>query len=81
MKIKTQKGITIIALVISIILMLILVAVGIEFGGDALKEAKLEDIKTDMISIKTIMLMVGYMEIIELTFNILEIIPFFMHII
>lgn len=50
---KSQKAITIVALIITIILMLILVGVGVEFGGNALKKAKLEDIKTDMISIKT----------------------------
>ncbi|MBO4815389.1 MAG: hypothetical protein J5507_00125 [Clostridia bacterium] len=33
--------------------MTILVGVGINFGTDAIKKAKLEDIKTDMISIKT----------------------------
>ena len=33
--------------------MSILVGVGINFGTDAIKKAKLEDIKTDMISIKT----------------------------
>lgn len=33
--------------------MLILLGVGVHFGGDAIKKAKLEDIKTDMISIKT----------------------------
>ena len=53
MNLKMEKGITIIALIITIILMLILVGIGINFGGDALNRAKLEDIKTDMISIKT----------------------------
>ena len=33
--------------------MIILAAVGIEFGNDAVNNAKLEDIKTNMISIKT----------------------------
>lgn len=53
MNLKIENGITIIALIITIILMLILVGVGMHFGGDALDKAKLEDIKTDMISIKT----------------------------
>lgn len=53
MNLKVENGITIIALIITIILMLILAGVGIHFGGDALDKAKLEDIKTDMISIKT----------------------------
>lgn len=53
MNLKLEKGITIIALIITIILMLILAGVGIHFGFDAIDKAKLEDIKTDMISIKT----------------------------
>lgn len=53
MNLKVENGITIVALIITIILMLILAGVGIHFGGDALDKAKLEDIKTDMISIKT----------------------------
>jgi len=53
MNLKMEKGITIIALVITIILMMILVGVGISMGGDAIDKANLEDIKTDMISIKT----------------------------
>ena len=50
---SSEKGITIIALVITVVLMLILVGVGINYGGDALDRARLEDIRTDMISIKT----------------------------
>ena len=53
MNLKKEKGITLIALVITIVLMLILVGVGIEYGGNAIQRATLEDIKTDMISIKT----------------------------
>ena len=53
MNLKIEKGITLVALVITIIIMLILVGVGLHFGGDAVETAKLEDIKTDMISIKT----------------------------
>ena len=53
MKLSGQKGITLIALVITIILMMILIGIGIEYGGDAINKAKLEDRKTDMISIKT----------------------------
>lgn len=53
MNLKIEKGITIIALVITIILMLILTGVGMYAGGYALNKAKLEDIKTEMISIKT----------------------------
>lgn len=53
MNLKLDKGITIIALIITIILMLILAGVVIYFGNDAIDKAKLEDIRTDMISIKT----------------------------
>lgn len=53
MKFKIEKGITIVALIITIVIMLILLGVGIETGGEAIKQAKLEDIKTDMITIKT----------------------------
>ena len=53
MNLKNEKGITLVALVITIVLMLILVVVGIEYGGSAIQRATLEDIKTDMISIKT----------------------------
>ena len=50
---KKENGITIIVLIITIILMLILAGVGIHYGTGAINKAKLEDIKTDMISIKT----------------------------
>lgn len=53
MNLKMEKGITLVALVITIILMFILVGVTINYSGDAIDRAKLEDIKTDMISIKT----------------------------
>ena len=53
MNLKNQKGITLVVLVITIIVMLILVVVGVKFGGDAVKKAGLEDIKTDMLTIKT----------------------------
>lgn len=53
MNLNKEKGITVIALIITIIIMLILAGVGIHFGTDAIDKAKIEDIKTDMISIKT----------------------------
>ena len=53
MNLKKQRGITLVALIITIILMLILVGVTIKYSGEAIDKAKLEDIKTDMISIKT----------------------------
>ena len=53
MNFNKENGITIIALIITIILMLILAGVGMHLGSDAVNKAKLEDIKTDMLSIKT----------------------------
>ena len=53
MNLKVEKGITLVALVITVVLMLILVGVGVKFGKKAMNQANLEDIKTDMISIKT----------------------------
>lgn len=53
MNLNKEKGITVIALIITVIIMLILAGVGIHFGTDAIDKAKIEDIKTDMISIKT----------------------------
>lgn len=53
MSLKMEKGITLVALVITVILMMILVGVTIHFSTDAIDKANLEDIKTDMISIKT----------------------------
>lgn len=53
MNLREEKGITLVALVITVILMMILVGVTAHFSTDAIKKANLEDIKTDMISIKT----------------------------
>ena len=53
MNLNNENAITIIALIITIIIMLILAGVGVHFGNEALNKAKLEDIKTDMSSIKT----------------------------
>lgn len=53
MNLRKEKGITLVALVITIVLMMILVGVTIHFSTDAIDRARLEDIKTDMISIKT----------------------------
>lgn len=52
MKYKTDRGITIIALIITIIVMLILASVTIDFGAEQVERAKLEDIKTTMLLIK-----------------------------
>ena len=53
MNLNRENAITIVALIITIIIMLILLGVAIHFGSDAVNRAKLEDIKTDMSSIKT----------------------------
>lgn len=53
MNLKKENGITIVALVITVIIMLMLAGVGVYYASDAMKKGKLEDIKTDMISIKT----------------------------
>lgn len=53
MKFKEKKGITIVALVVTVVIMLVLLGVAVEYGSSAINRAKLEDRKTDMISIKT----------------------------
>ena len=53
MNLKMEKGITLVVLIITVILMMILVGVTLHFSTDAIEKANLEDIKTDMISIKT----------------------------
>ena len=53
MNLKNEKGITLVALIVTVIIMLILVGVTIHFSTDAVKKANLEDIKTNMMSIKT----------------------------
>ena len=53
MDLKNEKGITLIALLLTVIVMVILIGVGMHFGREAIDKATLEDIKTDMISIKT----------------------------
>ena len=46
---KENKGITMIALVITIIVLLIISGIGIYEGTQSLKEVKLEELKTNMI--------------------------------
>lgn len=53
MNLKNKNGITIVALVITVILMLILVGVTIEIGTKSIDESEKQDIITNMISIKT----------------------------
>lgn len=52
MSLNKEKGITIVALVISVVIILILAGVGVYYGKDAINKAKLEDIRTNMLSIK-----------------------------
>lgn len=49
---KNHRGITMVALILTIILMLILVTVSVEFGTDAIKKSKEEDIKSNMLLIQ-----------------------------
>lgn len=53
MNLNEEKGITLAVLIITVIIMIILAMVTAKFGNDAIDKAKLEDIKTDMLSIKT----------------------------
>lgn len=53
MNLNKENAITIVALIITVIVTLILLGVGIHLGSDVVNKAKLEDIKTDMNSIKT----------------------------
>ena len=52
MIIKAQKGVTLIALMVTIIVLLIIVSITIFSGKETIKEAKLEEIKTNMLLIK-----------------------------
>lgn len=47
-----QSGITIVALIITVVVMLILVGITIELGNDVVDKARIEDIKTNMLLIK-----------------------------
>lgn len=51
-RIQQNNGITIVALIMTIIIMLILASVTIQFGAGEIQRAKLEDIKTTMLLIK-----------------------------
>ena len=53
MNLKSKNGITIIALVITVVIMLILVGVTVRVGTKSIDESEKEDIITNMISIKT----------------------------
>ena len=49
---KKQNGITLIALTITIVLMMILAGITTYFGKDLVKEAKLQDLRTNMLLIQ-----------------------------
>ena len=50
--IKSQKGVTLIALVVTIIVLLIIAGISIYSGTDSLNKANLEELKTNMLLIK-----------------------------
>ena len=52
MKYKSNRGITIIMLIVTIIIMLMLATVTIQFGAGEVERTKLEDLKTTMLLIK-----------------------------
>ena len=52
MKVKNNKGITLIALTITIIILLILASITIYSGKESIKKAQLERLKTNMLLIK-----------------------------
>lgn len=52
MKVKKNKGITLIALTITIIILLILASITIYSGKESIKKAQLESLKTNMLLIK-----------------------------
>ena len=52
MQIKNNKGITLVALVITIVVLIILAGVAIYTGRDALEKAQLEELRTNMLLIE-----------------------------
>lgn len=51
-KLKNQKGITIVALVVTVVVILIIAGITVKYGTDAIKTAKVESLMTNMITIK-----------------------------
>ena len=51
-QIKTQKGITLVALVVTIVVLLIIASITIYNGSDVIKKANLEGMKTNMLLIQ-----------------------------
>ena len=52
MRIKENKGITLVALVITIAVLIILAGIAVYTGRDTIKQAKLEELKTNMLLIE-----------------------------
>lgn len=52
MKLTNQKGITLIALTITIMVLLIIVGISVYTGSKLIQEAKLEDVKTNMLLVQ-----------------------------
>lgn len=52
MRIKNEKGITLVALAITIIVLLIIVGIGYNYGKDAIQRAQLEELRTNMLLIE-----------------------------
>lgn len=52
MKLRNNKGITMVALIITIIVMLILAMITIDYGQDIIKKTKIESFKTNMLLIE-----------------------------
>lgn len=52
MNLRNNKGITMVALIITVILMLILFTITINYGKDTIKKTKLESFKTNMLLIE-----------------------------
>ena len=52
MQIKENKGITLVALVVTIVVLLIIAGIGINYGIDTIKRAQLEELRTNMLLIE-----------------------------
>ncbi len=52
MKIRNEKGITLVALAVTIIVLLILASIGFNYGRDTIKKAQLEELRTNMLLIE-----------------------------
>lgn len=52
MQIGNEKGITLVALAVTIIVLLILASIGVNYGRDTIKKAQLEELRTNMLLIE-----------------------------